>query len=40
MALGYTWQEAKDAVANVKKAETGIDLETLLREALRKLARS
>ncbi|MEX0974249.1 MAG: Holliday junction branch migration protein RuvA [Bacillota bacterium] len=40
MALGYTWQEAKDAVSNVRKAEPGIDLETLLREALRKLARS
>ena len=40
MALGYTWQEAKDAVSNVRKAEPDIDLETLLREALRKLARS
>ena len=39
MALGYTWQEAKDALAKVKDIETA-DLETALREALKTLARS
>lgn len=40
MALGYSWQEAKDAVSNVRKLGIDQNLETLLREALRKLARS
>lgn len=40
MALGYTWQEAKDAVSNASTKDPGIDLETLVREALRRLARS
>lgn len=40
MALGYTWQEAKDAVANARAAQPDVDLQTLLREALRRLARS
>ena len=39
LALGYTWQEARDALAKVKVADTK-DLETVLREALRTLARS
>jgi Holliday junction DNA helicase RuvA len=39
MALGYSWQEAKDALSNVAQAEPQADLETMLREALRKLAR-
>ena len=40
MALGYTWQEAKDAVSNARTIDPNIDLETLIREALRRLARS
>lgn len=60
MALGYSWQEAKDALSNVAEAGSAAglhagpetaslarphagfpaDLETMLREALRKLARS
>ncbi len=40
LALGYSWQEAKDAVSNAREAQGDIDLETLLREALRRLARS
>jgi Holliday junction DNA helicase RuvA len=40
MALGYTWQEARDAVAKARAADPDIDVETLLREALRRLARS
>jgi len=39
LALGYTWQEAKDALAKVKVADAR-DLEIVLREALRTLARS
>jgi Holliday junction DNA helicase RuvA len=39
MALGYSWQEVKDALSNVRQAEPSADLETVLREALRRLAR-
>lgn len=40
LALGYTWQEARDALANIGlDARDGGDLETVLREALRRLAR-
>lgn len=37
-ALGYSWQEARDAVEKAMEEHVGIDLETLLREALRRLA--
>lgn len=40
MALGYTWQEAKDAVSNARTNDADINLESLIREALRRLARS
>jgi Holliday junction DNA helicase RuvA len=39
-ALGYSWQEARDAVEKAMKEHAGTDLETLLREALRRLART
>jgi len=43
LALGYGWQEAKDALDRVLWERSGslarVDLETLLKEALRKLAR-
>ncbi|HHX27746.1 MAG: Holliday junction branch migration protein RuvA [Bacillota bacterium] len=39
LALGYTWQEARDAVANISLEMTGGNLESVLREALRRLAR-
>lgn len=39
LALGYTWQEARDALANVSLEGSTPDLETVLREALRRLAR-
>jgi len=39
MALGYTWQEARDALSNVRTDRPDADLETMLREVLRTLAR-
>lgn len=39
MALGYTWQEAKEALSKLPEEMPGTDLETMLREALRRLAR-
>lgn len=39
MALGYSWQEAKDALSNLGDELPGIDLETMLREALKRLAK-
>lgn len=39
-ALGYSWQEARDAVEKAMEEHSGCDLETLLREALRRLART
>jgi Holliday junction DNA helicase RuvA len=39
LALGYTWQEARRALANISLESAGGDLEGVLREALRKLAR-
>lgn len=39
LALGYTWQEARDALANISLEDAGGDLEGVLREALKKLAR-
>ncbi|HHW26909.1 MAG TPA: Holliday junction branch migration protein RuvA [Firmicutes bacterium] len=39
-ALGYSWQEARDAVKKAMEEHPGSDLETLLREALRRLART
>jgi len=40
MALGYSWQEGRDALSNVGKEHPSVDLETMLREALRRLARA
>lgn len=39
LALGYTWQEASAALANIGLENAGGDLESVLREALRRLAR-
>ncbi len=39
VALGYSWQEARDSVEKALKDRPGCDLETLLREALMRLAR-
>lgn len=40
LALGYGWQEARDALSSARQAGQAADLETMLREALRRLARS
>ncbi|HHY75233.1 MAG TPA: Holliday junction branch migration protein RuvA [Firmicutes bacterium] len=39
LALGYTWQEARSALANISLEDAGGDLEGVLREALKRLAR-
>lgn len=39
LALGYTWQEARGALSKVTREGPVSDLETMLREALRRLAR-
>ncbi len=38
-ALGYSWQEARDALEKALRENPSCDLETLLREALKRLAR-